>query len=133
MKYKLNGRNELGDFLPASIGQLRNYLKKAKISANSWNDRETVKMLSELDSTVGQIYSRTNAEQWAINASVHYNNWAALSAQDFLPVIESFQDLYGLFNCSKCGAMLYVVSDGPTVDSVKCACGKVNWNLRSKS
>ena len=130
VKYKLNSRWELGDFLPASIGQYHEFLKQAKRAAQSWNDKETVRMLSELDSTAGQIYSRTNVEQWAINASVHYNNWANLSPQDFRPVVESFQDLYGLFICSTCGGMLYVASAGLTPVNVRCNCGKVNWNLK---
>lgn len=133
VRFRLDGRTELGDLLPASIGQLRNFLKKAKTAANSWNDKEAVNSLSELDSTVGQMYQRTNAEQWAVNASVHYNNWATLSPKDFSPVIEAFQDLFALFHCSSCGGMLYVVNAGPLADSVKCSCGKVNWNMIPKS
>lgn len=129
VKYKLNGRWELGDFLPASIGQYCNFMKQAKRAAQSWNDKEAVRMFGELESTAGQIYSRTNAEQWAINASVHYNNWANLSPQDFRPVVEVFQDLFGVFICSNCGGMLYAANVGLTPVSVKCKCGKVNWNL----
>lgn len=131
--YKINGRYELGNFLSPSINQLRYYLKKAKVAANSWNDQDTVTKLSEFDSTINQIHKRTKAEQWAVNASVHYSNWANLSAQDFSPVVEAFQDLFSLFLCSNCGGMLYVVNVGPTVDSIKCKCGKVNWNLKTKS
>lgn len=130
--FKLNSRWELGDYLPAAISQYRSLLKKAKIAAQSWKDTEAIKMFSELESTSGQIYSRTNVEQWVINASVHYNNWANLSPQDFIPVVESFQDLFRVFICSNCNSMIYVAKNGIKIVNVKCRCGKVNWNLEGK-
>jgi hypothetical protein len=42
VKFKLNGRWELGDLLPAAMMQYRNLLKLAKTSANSWNQKERV-------------------------------------------------------------------------------------------
>ena len=83
IRYKLNGRWELGDFLPASIRQYRSYLKRAKRATQSWNDKETGRMLDEMESVAGQIFQRTNAEQWAVNVGVHYNNWANLTPSDF--------------------------------------------------
>lgn len=130
--YKLNSRWELGDFLPAAIGQYRNLLKKAKNAANSWADSATVDMLREVDSVAKSIYTRSNAEQWAVNASVHYNNWADLSEKDFRPVVEAFQDLYGLFECSSCGSPLRLANAGGTAAGVLCNCGKVHWNLIEK-
>lgn len=130
--YKLNARWELGDFLPAAMGRYRNLLKQAKKSAQSWGDKERFDALQELDSTVGQIYSRSQAEQWAVNANVHYNNWADFSEKDFRPVVEAFQDLFGLFLCGNCGGMLRLTKVGITPISVRCNCGKVDWNLTEK-
>lgn len=130
--YKLNSQWELGDFLPAAIGQYRKLLKQAKKSAQSWGKKDCFDMLQELDSTVGPIYTRSNAEQWAVNANVHYNNWTNFSEKDFRPVVEAFQDLYGLFACSKCGGMLRLAISGITPASVRCNCGQVNWNLIEK-
>lgn len=127
--YKLNGRWELGDFLPAGMSRYRSLLKKAKSAAQAWGDKESFEKLQELDSTVGQIYKRCGAEQWAMNANVHYNNWANFSRNDFYPVVEAFQDLCGLFLCSHCGAMLHVASKGLEPVGVRCNCGAVNWNL----
>ncbi|HID29923.1 MAG TPA: chromosome segregation protein SMC [Desulfobacterales bacterium] len=127
--YRLTGRWELGDFLPAAIGQYRKLIKQAKKAAQSWGDTGKFEMLNELDSTASQIFARCNAEQWAVNASVHYNAWANFSKKDFQPVVEAFQDLYGLFTCSKCGGMLRVATVGIKPVSVRCSCGKVDWNL----
>jgi hypothetical protein len=130
--YKLNGQHELGDFLPAAMGKYSELLGQAKKAANSWGDNNCLDMLKELDSTKAQIYKRTSAEQWAVNASVHYNNWANLLEKDFRPVIEAFHDLYGLFVCTECGSMLSLATSGVTSMAVRCNCGKVNWNLMEK-
>lgn len=131
--YKMNGRWELGDFLPAAMGQYRSLLRQAKKAAQSWGDKDTFDRLQELDSTVGSIFTRSNAEQWAVNANVHYNNWANFQEKDFRPLLEAFQDLFTLFVCSKCGGMLHVVGKGIIPESVRCNCGFVNWNLVDKS
>jgi hypothetical protein len=133
--YKLNSRWGLGDFLPAAIQQYRNLLKHSKVSANSWGDREEVERLKELESTSSQVFQRSKAEQWAINASVHYNNWATFTRSDFRPIVEAFHDLWGIFTCHSCGSVFYVVKKDLVPQGVKCACGKVSWNLieRGKS
>jgi recombinational DNA repair ATPase RecF len=129
VKYKLDGRWELGDFLFAGMHQYRSLLKSTIKAAKTWDDQNDLEKLEELGSTVDQIYKRCGAEQWAINANVHYNNWANFSKNDFSPVIEAFEDLCALFVCSKCGGMLHVVTKGPEPVGVRCSCGAVNWNL----
>lgn len=130
--YKLNTRWELGDFLPAAKGKYRTLLKKAKTAAQSWGDRERFEMLNEVDSTVGQIYSRSGAEEWNLNANVHYNNWANFSMNDFRPVVDAYKDLFSLFICNKCGGMLSILEKSKKPVAVRCNCGKVDWNLIKK-
>ncbi len=127
--YKMNGRWELGEFLSAAVGQYRSLLAEAKNAANSWNNKDGLEALGVQESRAKQIFDRTQVEQWAVNVNVHYNQWANFSVNDFQPVVEAFQDLYALFVCMRCKAMLHVVSRGPTNESVRCACGQVNWNL----
>jgi recombinational DNA repair ATPase RecF len=133
VQYKSNGRWELGDFLSATIGQYRSLLKKAKVASQSWGDQECFERLQELDTVAKQIIARSNIEQWAINSNVHHNNWVNFSEDDFRPVAEAFRDLHGLFQCSKCGGMLYLACTGPIPVSTRCHCGAVNWNLQKKS
>ena len=133
VQYKSNGRWELGDFLPATIGQYRSLLKKAKAASQSWGEQEHFDQIQELETIAKQIIARSNIEQWAINSNVHYNNWGNFLENDFRPVAEAFRDLHGLFRCSKCGGMLYLVCTGPTPVSLRCHCGAVNWNLQKKS
>ena len=130
--YRISGSWELGDFLPAAMKQYNTLLNKAKKAENSWDNRDQVATLSELDSTSGQVFARSNAEQWAVNVNVHYNAWSNFTEQDFRPVVEAFQDLYGLFTCSNCGGMLRVATTGTKDSAVRCNCGKVSWNLAEK-
>ena len=130
--YKLNGLWELGDFLPAAMRRYGQLLRQAKNAAQSWGDKDCFEMLQELDSTVGPIYTRSNAELWAVNPNVHYSNWADFSEKDFRPVVEAFQDLYGLFVCSKCGGMLRLATSETTPMTIRCNCGQVDWNLTEK-
>lgn len=127
--FRESGKWELGDFLPAAMTKYKELLNKAKKSAQSWGKQEQLELLKEHDTIMSQIYERLNIEQWNINASLHYNNWANFKKNDFQPVVDAFQDLYGLFSCSKCGSMLYlaIVKMEPT--NVRCSCEKVNLNL----
>lgn len=132
IRYNLNHRWELGDYLPAAMGQYRSLLKRAKKAAQSWDEGEQFNKLQEIDSIVGQVYTRSNAEQWAVNAEVHYNNWCNLSAKEFKPVVDAFHDLCDLFVCSKCGSMLRLTTAGFNLMSVCCQCKEVDWNLQVK-
>jgi hypothetical protein len=130
--YKLSGQCELGDLLLPAMEQYRGLLKRAQKAARSWNNNEDVLRLQEIDSIRSEVYKRTFAEQWAVNPNVHYNSWANFSPQDFRPVVEAFQDLYALFVCSNCGGMLRLATVDRKAASVRCNCGKVNWNLVEK-
>jgi recombinational DNA repair ATPase RecF len=131
--YKMSGRWELGDFLPSAYGQYRDLLKQAKKAAQAWGNKDEFDRLQEVESTATMIFQRSQAEQWAANASIHYNNWANLQPNDFQPLAEAFHDLFCLFTCSGCGAILRVATQGPEPVVVRCSCGKVNWNLTAKA
>jgi energy-coupling factor transporter ATP-binding protein EcfA2 len=130
--YKLSGQCEFGDLLLPAMEQYRRLLKRAQKAARSWDNNEDVLKLQEIDSIRSEVYKRTFAEQWAVNPNVHYNSWANFSPQDFRPVVEAFQDLYALFVCSNCGGMLRLATVDRKIASVRCNCGKVNWNLVEK-
>ena len=131
--YKLNASWELGELMPNAYSQYSSFLKKAKNSAFSWNLREDVERFKELASVSSQIYTRTKAEQWGINYSVHYNNWHTLNKNDFEPIVEAFQDIFGLFKCSKCDGILFVFRKGFNIERVSCKCSIENWNLVPKN
>jgi len=131
--FREDHRWELGHFLFAAMRQYGHLIKLAKSTAKSWGNNEAFENLVEQDSVRRQIYSRTYAEQWAVNASVHYNNWANLEVNDFRPVVEAFQDLFGLFTCSNCGGILQLSLSGTSPTNLRCQCSNINWNLVKKA
>ena len=132
VRYKLNGQLNLGDFTIPLMNGYSKLVKKARKSAISWNNTELQMEFDEIDSIRKEVYKRTYAEQWALNANVHYNNWITFSENDFRPVAEAFQDICGLFVCTNCGGMLSVATTGMKPVGIRCNCGRVNWNLTEK-
>ncbi|MDG6224104.1 MAG: AAA family ATPase [Candidatus Thermoplasmatota archaeon] len=133
VRYKLNGQLDLGDFTIPLMDGYKDLIKKAKKSSVSWEKSEKTAKFEELDSMRSSIYKRTYAEQWGINANVHFNNWINFSDKDFRPIKEAFQDLYYLFSCHSCGGILKITADGMKQSGVRCNCGSVNWNLISNN
>lgn len=127
--FKLSNNFDFNELLTASISQLSKLIRKAKKSAQVWGNEELFHQLNEIDSTNSQIFKRIGVEQWAINVNVHFNEWADFNANDFRPVAESFEDLFKVFKCNKCGSLFKIILSGLTQESVKCNCGNVNWNL----
>jgi recombinational DNA repair ATPase RecF len=133
--YTLDDGGSLGDFLPASIGTYYDLLSKAKDAANSWNRKDEVEKLSQINEKAKAVISRALGEQWTINTTVHFNDWANLGKEDFTPVVNAFRELCdNVFSCDieGCEAALKVTFDGATINGVRCKCGNVNWNLIKK-
>ncbi|MDO9044570.1 MAG: AAA family ATPase [Methanobacteriaceae archaeon] len=130
--FKENQRWELGDFLPAARGRYNDLLKKAKIAADSWKNQKEVMRLKAIEANSKNAFNQSQIEQWAVNINVHYTNWANFSVEDFRPVVDSFQDLFGVFQCDNCGGVLHLSKNGQDLEAVRCNCGGVNWNLVKK-
>ena len=124
---------QLDDWLPAAMEQYKKLLGRARSAARSWGLQEITAELDEANSIRKQIFDRTFIEQWAINASVHYNNWENMSHEDFSSVVDAFKDLQGLFLCSACGAFLERLPKKGSPGVVKCRCGTTSWNLEAKA
>lgn len=130
--HKLDGQYELGDLLPAAIKQYKSLLNRAKSSANSWDNKEDVEKLSQIESIAQEVIARSQVEQWGINPAVHYSRWADFSKDDFLPIAEAFQNLTELFRCNKCKGILFIASIDKVESNLRCGCSEVNWNLVKK-
>ena len=129
VRYRLDNRRELSDFLYAAMHQYKELLKLAKTTAQSWNNDKLSEELKVQDSIRKSVFERSNAEYWAINPNVHYNSWANFSKKDFIPVAEAFKDLFDLFKCNNCGGLLRLTTTGMDNAGVRCNCGKIHWNL----
>jgi hypothetical protein len=83
---------------------------------------------------VSQAYSRTQGEQWPMNATIHYNEWLNnLQEHEFRPVVQAFKDLLTQFGCTQCDTYLHVLPQrGSSLEELRCDCGKVSFNLKRK-
>lgn len=130
--YKGHHQWELGDFVPAATIAFKQYLKKAKDNFSKMSQQDKVDLLTQLEKSAGEIIIKSQAEQWAINAQVHYDRWGEFGKKEFQPVVDAFKELFNLFTCSKCGSLLSLSQDkgsGGKV-SVSCNCGDVFWNVQ---
>jgi len=135
VEYRGDGRYELGDLLPSAVKRLRGFFLTAKAAAESWGKTSEAEAISQLEKKLAEALIASNAEQWQINSSVHYNEWANLTAKDFAVVVDAFHDLVRQFFCDKseCGSLLYItMAQGKTFDTIRCACGSTNLNLKKR-
>lgn len=132
VKYKASNQHELGDLLSGGISAYNKLLKKAKTSARSWGKTVELEKLEEIEKYSKDVFRRNNTEKWAVNPAVHFNKWAEFTPQDFKPVIDSFYDLYTLFQCNTCGTVIHLTLKDNEQEAVKCNCGDYLWNLKGK-
>lgn len=130
--YSLSGQYEMGPMFIACSEQLKGLVKDARKAAQSWGQTEKEQALAEFEANRSAIRGNAQMTQWAVNPNVHFNSWMDMTADEFRPVLECFKELCKLFNCETCGSLLTLVSEGAKPTVVKCACGKVDWNLEKK-
>ncbi|BBZ06830.1 hypothetical protein MDOR_09990 [Mycolicibacterium doricum] len=132
--YRPDNNYDLGSFFSAVKGRHGDLLKKAATSANSWKNEVAKEQVEELKAARQNAMLGQDGENWAINALVHNNDWAVMAKADFTPVVEACKDFLDLFTCrgSECDAWVYVVGLPGKEEAMRCACGTLNLNLRSK-
>lgn len=123
---------QLGELLPAAYGQILKYLRKGKEAANSWSQTEVVSRLESKVRELQEVYVKTQADGWAVNSSIHYNNWANLVGSEFRPIAIAFKELMEKFVCDSCGEMFRASPERESAESLRCECGKTNINLKKK-
>ena len=133
VRFKFNGQYELGDLLSGAMSEYKSQLKHAKTAANSWGNSEEVYRLTEIEDFSKIVFEKINSERWVVNPAVHFNEGADFTLEDFKPVVETFQDLFSIFQCNKCGTFIHLVINGPRAEAVKCNCGNITWNLMDKN
>lgn len=132
VRHRIDGRHELGDYLKGANKALKKCLKQTKASANSWGKKEEVEELSNRETQIDETIKRTQMEHWGINENVHYTRWKDSEKDDFLPIVEAFQDLEEFFICPGCQGILSLNMKGETPSNVTCPCGQIFWNLEMK-
>ncbi len=132
--YRPDNSHDLSMFFNSVKGRHGDLLKKAASSASSWNNNDAKQQVDALKAERTQAILAQDGENWAINALVHSNDWAAMSKADFEPVVEACKQFTELFSCSNpdCDSWIYVVGMPGSEEALRCSCGTLNINLRRK-
>ncbi|MBK6545753.1 MAG: AAA family ATPase [Saprospiraceae bacterium] len=131
VKYRADARYELGELLPSAISRLRKLLKQGKAVAQSWANKDEVERIQKIEDNLTQLMEKAYVDKWMINAAVHYNEWANFKKNDFLPLIESYENLLREFYCNNCGSA-YFINDNINEQELRCSCNKNPINLIPK-
>ena len=132
VEFRGDTQYQLGELLPPAITRMREVYRRAKKTGNSWNQKEIIEKLSAREADFAKLATDSNAEQWQVNAAVHYNSWDNLGKEDFAPVVKAFRNLLGGFACTECGGYLRVSPERAPAESLRCECGKTMINLQEK-
>jgi ABC-type branched-subunit amino acid transport system ATPase component len=132
VEYRADQQFTLGDLLPNALTAFDKFVKKGKAAAVSWSNNDLVKTLEDLGERFNKARFDTNADQWQVNSSVHFNEWANLNSNDFRPLLSAFKNLLSFFKCDECRASIYLVSKGYEHETLKCSCGKTNIDFVTK-
>lgn len=133
VKFRADGGYDMGELLSSVIARQGELLKQAAKAAKSWGDDEEAKKVDEFQKARTSILTAKGGEEWVVNKAIHYNEWANLSRNDFMPVVSAFRDVLQQFRCSKpkCDSWLSVTPRNEPVD-LRCSCGTVRFNLKEK-
>ena len=123
---------DLGDLLPPVIGRHGELLKLAAKAANTWNDKDRKAKVEALRTARSQALAAYNGEGWVVNKAVHYNEWANFTKAEFRNVVDAFKSLLAELRCSSCESWLYITPKKGDLENLRCRCGSVMLNLKSK-
>lgn len=129
VEFRGDAQYELGELLPMAIARLKELYGKGSATANSHNQRDRVAAIGALTKQFSEAVTASNAEQWQINAAVHYNGWENLSKEEFAPVVQAFKTLLVAFRCPKCHSPVRVSPERATPEFLRCDCGDTSITL----
>lgn len=134
IEYRGDASYDLGDLLPPTLNQWKNRLKKGIKSAEYWGHGDAKAALEEKLAEAEILITKSIAEQWAINKSVHFNEWENFAKTEFKEVADAFKALLDHIRCqnTKCGGYPYLTPRKGASEQLRCSCGAVNVNLKTK-
>lgn len=134
VEYRGDANYDLGDLLPSVLNRWRDRLSKGIKSATHWGHDDIKAALSAKLEEAKSLIQKTNAEQWAINKSVHFNEWENFTKAEFKEVADASKALLDHIRCQnpKCGSYPYVAPRKGSSEELRCSCGSINVNLKLK-
>lgn len=132
VQFKSDGRYMLGDLMPPTLKAWVKNLEKGAKAAGSWGKSELQNELKTRITEVREAIAKSRAEEWAINPSVHYNEWENFDKAEFQSVVDSFRSLLSMLMCVGCKTFIYLSPPAGQPEILKCNCGDVSINLKDK-
>ena len=133
VRFKGDGQYDLGDLMPPVINRWRKKLDDAIKTASSWGKVDDMTILSASLAQLDDARRRTQAEQWAINPAIHYNQWANFQAREFREVVSAFADLLATMQCTVCESFIELQPRTAQAELIRCNCGHIAINLKRSS
>lgn len=130
VEYRGDASYDLGDLWPPVTNRWRDRLMQGIKAAAYWghSKEDLEKQFKEAE----ELIKKTNAERWAINKSVHFNEWENFTETEFREVSEAFKALLEHIRCSnpRCGGYPYLEPRKGSSEQLRCSCLTVNINLK---
>jgi recombinational DNA repair ATPase RecF len=135
VEFRGDGRYDLGDLMPPVLKEWRKMLEVGEESAAHWKREDTKAALAARRAKAKELMARSKTEEWAINPSVHFNQWANFHPHEFQEVVNAFKELLENLRCENesCKSYLYVLPSKGTREEMRCNCGATNINLKAVS
>ena len=132
--YRPEPNYDLGELMNAVNKRHGELLGIAADAANSWKSDSAKQRVQDLKAQRAKAIPAQQNESWAINKLVHNNDWTQLGRTDIEPIIDACRQLLELFRCDSpdCESFIYVSVQAGKEESLRCACGSYNLNLRKK-
>jgi len=133
VEYRGDGNYDLGDLMPHVLKEWRKKLEDGEKAAIYWKRVDEKAAVAAKRAKAKELIAKTNAEQWAINPSIHFNEWSNLQRQEFQEVVVAFKELLENLRCENesCKSYLYVLPRKGKAEEMRCNCGNININLRA--
>lgn len=134
VEYRGDASYALGDLLPPTLNRWKGRLKMGIKSAEHWGHDYAKSALEAKLAEAETLIQKSSAEQWAINKSVHFNEWENFAKTEFKEVADAFKALLDHIRCQnvRCGGYPYLTPRKGTSEQLRCSCGTVNVNLKTK-
>lgn len=134
VEYRGDASYDLGDLLQPTLNRWKELLKKGIKSAEHWGHNEAKAALEVKVSEAEILIQKSSVEQWAINKSVHFNEWENFTVAEFKEVSDAFMLLLDHICCQneKCVSYPYVTPSKGSSEQLRCNCGTINVNLIAK-
>ncbi|MFA5823220.1 MAG: AAA family ATPase [Thermodesulfovibrionales bacterium] len=134
IEFRGDGHYDFADLMPHVLKRWQTLLEDGDKSATKWKLDDEKATIAAMRATAKDLISKTNAEQWAINPSVHFNEWANLQAHEFQEVVAAFKDLLEHLRCENpaCKSYLYVLPRKGQPEEMRCNCGATALNLKTE-